>query len=196
MFYFGGERMKKTMLSAGFLGVNLSLMSFGYDEESTICSKIKNALYTQICELYKNGVYIFYSSCFMGLEMWAAEIILKLHKLKEFENIQLICCIPYEEQASKWPENIRERYYDILEKSNMNLFIQRRYTKDCISNCNKFIIKHSHFIIALSSLKEQFYDNKFNDSIIEYANNLNKGIIIINSETADITPITISSSVC
>ncbi len=185
--------MSNIIFSASFFGYTPNSLNYSFNESSDVCANIKNTLFTQICELYKNGVQIFYTSCFLGIDMWAAEIVLNLQELEEFKDIQLVCCIPYEEQAATWPTHLRDRYYTILEQSACNIYIKRRYTKDCILRTYKFMVQHSHFLIALCNDKTKTYESDFANYIIDYAINLHKGVIFINPHNANITPITITS---
>ncbi len=185
--------MLENILSASFFGCSPNVFSLEKYEKSQESENIKKALCTQICELYKNGVQVFYTGCYIGMDMWAAEIVLELQKYEEYRDIKLICCIPYEEQAAQWTFSLRERYYTILEKSNCNIFIKKRYTQDCILKCSLFMIEHSHFLISLCDNKANYCNSNFAKYVVGYAMNLNKGVIIINPKTAKVTPITISA---
>ena len=44
-----------------------------------------------------------------GVDMYAAEIVLELKK--QDPQITLECAIPYERQAVRWPEALRNRYF-------------------------------------------------------------------------------------
>ncbi len=185
--------MRNSILSASFFGCSPNVFNLESYENSKESANIKKSLYTQICKLYENGVEVFYTGCYVGMDMWAAEIVLELQKYEEYKDIKLICCIPYEEQAAKWPFKLRERYYTILEKSDCNIFIKRRFSQDCFIKCSEFMIQHSHFLISLCDNKENYCNSNFAKYVLSYAMKLSKGIIIINPKTAKVTPITISA---
>lgn len=159
---------------------------FGYDEEDDLCLRIRNAMLMQILALYENGVTDFYSDCEVGASMWGAELVLRL--MQKYPQIRLFCVLPYEEQAKKWTPEQRERYYTILEKSTYNRLISTRYTGDCRSRCNRYLVDHAGFVIAV-------YENCEVPQLepaahfISYARKKGRGIITIDPDTAFVTPI-------
>lgn len=74
--------------TCAFTGHRPSSYSFGYDEESYDCLKLKAILTSQIGALIQNGVRIFLSGMALGADIWCAEIVLMFQK--EYPDIQLI----------------------------------------------------------------------------------------------------------
>ncbi len=87
---------------------------WGFDEEDKFCSKMKVELAQQIMVLRQSGVSQFLTACDCGVGLYASEIINSLRTTDR--DLMLICCIPHEEQATKWAPYLRERYFDTLEK--------------------------------------------------------------------------------
>ena len=50
-----------------------------------------------------------------SVDMYAAEIVLALKE--KYPQITLECAIPYERQAVRWPEALRNRYFSIAERN-------------------------------------------------------------------------------
>ena len=48
--------------------------------------------------------------------------------------ITLECAIPYERQAVRWPESLRNRYFSIAERCDKGTMLQTHYTQDCLRN--------------------------------------------------------------
>ena len=69
----------------------------------------------QIMALYQNEVTAFYSNCVPSTPMCVAELGLGLQY--RGSDIQLHCVLPYEEQATKWTPQLRNRYFSIVERS-------------------------------------------------------------------------------
>ena len=62
-------------------------------------------------------------------------------ELKEkYPQITLECAIPYERQAVRWPEALRNRYFSIAERCDKETMLQRRYTPDCLRKRNQYMV--------------------------------------------------------
>lgn len=178
------------MLACAFAGHNPLRFPFGYDEEDDLCQQIKATLLMQILALYQNGVTAFYSNCEPGAPMWGAELVLRLQRRDS--NIQLHCVLPYEEQATKWTPQLRERYFSIVERSNSEYLICTRYENNCYLLCNKYLVDHSNFVLAVYDDDPLVYRMEPVSHLIAYAKNKNRGIITIHPDTGLLTPITIT----
>ena len=79
-----------------------SLVNMGFINECELpYSKIKEQLRDTIWELYCSGYTEFYSNCEYGVSLWAAETVIAL---KLYNDIKHHIVMPYEEQATQWPE--------------------------------------------------------------------------------------------
>ena len=67
-----------------------------------------------------------------SVDMYAAEIVLALKE--KYPQITLECAIPYERQAVRWPEALRNRYFSIAEQCDQETMLQTHYTQDCLRN--------------------------------------------------------------
>lgn len=176
-------------LACAFTGHDPLRFPFGYDEEDDLCLKIRKTMLIQILALYQNGVTAFYSNCEPGAPMWGAELVLELQR--RVHNIQLHCVLPYEEQATKWTPQLRERYFSIVERSTSEYMICTHYENDCYLLCNKYLVNHASFVLAV-------YDNhpiiqlEPVVHLIAYAKKKNREIITIHPDTGLLTPITIT----
>ena len=78
----------------------------GYPESDGRCTALKEKLRALIVKLIEEeGVTHFISGMAQGVDMYAAEIVLELKK--QYPQITLECAIPYERQAVRWPEALR-----------------------------------------------------------------------------------------
>lgn len=178
------------MTACTFIGHHPMRFDFGFDEDDPLCATIKQVLLSQMMALYKNGVITFYSDCEVGVGMWAAELALRM--IKEHPDVQLICVIPYEEQAKKWTEELRDRYYTVLEKSSYNELISTQYTEKCYRQCGKFLVDHAEHLIAVyeNSKVIQMENAAYT---LAYARKKGRQIIYIDPDTAEVTPNTIKT---
>lgn len=173
--------------SCTFTGHHPMRFEFGYNEEEPLCLMIKQAMKSQIFELYKQGVKEFYTDCELMVGLWAGELILELmEENPEDQDLYLCCTIPYEHQTKKWPEFFRDRYYEILEKSTYNELISAQETDKCRQQCGRYLIDHAEHLIAV-------YDNsnvtrmETAAYVVSCAKRKGRSIIYINPDTAEIT---------
>lgn len=177
------------MDSVAFTGHRPSYFSFGYDEEASLCVDIKRALLSQIMLLYRNGIRKYYTGCAMGVDLWAAELVLGLMKRKDFADIQLYCCIPFEDQAARWSVEMRNRYYAMLERSTDNILLQTHFSSDCFYKRNRYMVDQCNYLLAVYDVLEQHKSGT--GYMVKYAQSLNRGIIYINPSTAKVTELTV-----
>lgn len=107
---------------------------------------LKAALDTAIQHAITEGFTTFRSGGAMGFDLWAAEAVLRL-KAKH-PNIQLHFILPCETQANNWPEDWRERYFDLLSQAEAVTYVQAKYTSDCMFRRNRALIDGAQLVIA------------------------------------------------
>ncbi len=157
-----------------FTGHRPQNLPFGFNEEEDSCKKLKAMLLNSIMLLITQyGVDHFISGMALGVDMYAAEIVLELKKT--YPHIKLEAAIPFEEQSVKWSEPFRDRYYDILSKCDKESMLQYHYTSDCMQKRNKYMVDNSDYIIAVWDGKPSGTGNT-----VKYAKQKNKKILIIN----------------
>lgn len=102
----------------------------------------------QIVALIENeGVTHFITGMALGVDMYAAEIVLDLKS--KYPHITLESAIPCETQAIKWSVASRERYYNIAAKCDKETMLQREYTPDCMDKRNRYMVDHADYILAV-----------------------------------------------
>lgn len=109
-----------------FTGHRPKSLPFGYDEGAEGCKRLK-ALLTESIEkqIIENGVTHFISGMAMGVDIYAAEAVLELKE--KYPHITLECAIPCETQANRWSEGWRNRYFDIIYRSDDAQTLQTHY---------------------------------------------------------------------
>lgn len=85
---------------------------WGYDEEDECCAALKLMLLHRISFLITQGITNYYVPIDDGICLYAAEIIESLHESNNM--IQLVCYQSWEEQATKWHPDLRDRYFNTL----------------------------------------------------------------------------------
>lgn len=103
----------------------------------------------------RDGVRHFLTGMALGVDTWAAEIVLSLRK--QFP-VTLEAVLPCEGQDAKWPLESQKRYQAIITQCDKVTLIQTRYTPDCFDRRNRYMVDHSDLIIEVwnGSPKEHF----------------------------------------
>ena len=98
--------------TCAIIGCSPMCFPWGFDEEDEGCAALKLILINQISKLRREGCTRFALSIDCGVGLYAVEI---LHGLKESdEELETICYVPYEQQATKWTSELRDRYFNAL----------------------------------------------------------------------------------
>lgn len=152
----------------------------GYGENSIQCDELKNRLEELIIELIeKEGVTHFISGVALGVDTYAANIVLKLKS--NYPMITLECAIPCETQAVKWNERDRDIYYDLISKSDKETLLQQKYTSDCMQKRNEYMVDNSDYVIAVWNGKPSGTGNT-----VKYARKNNKMVLLVDPQTLEI----------
>lgn len=162
------------MRSCAFTGHRPQNLPFGFRENDERCTALKAALRKQIISLIVNeNVTHFISGMALGIDMYAAEIVLDLKKV--YPDITLECAIPCKSQPDRWGEAMRRRYYNIIARCDKETILQAEYTPDCMDKRNRYMADHADFMIAV-------WDGKPSGTgkTVRYARNSGKAIIRID----------------
>lgn len=135
------------MTTCMFTGHRPQNLPFGYNEKDERCLNLKKYLKELILEKIKNGTTRFLTGMALGVDIYAAEIILSLRK--DFPKITLEAIIPCSNQSYKWSEKQIENYNLILKQCNKVIVLQEAYTPDCMFKRNRYMVDQSDCVIAV-----------------------------------------------
>ena len=167
--------------TCAFTGHRPQSLPFGFDESDMRCTSLKSVMRDQIVVLIENeGVTHFITGMALGVDMYAAEIVLDLKS--KYPHITLESAIPCETQAIKWSVASRERYYNIAAKCDKETMLQREYTPDCMDKRNRYMVDHADYILAVWNGCPSGTGNT-----VRYAHKKGKTIIVINPDSLDVT---------
>ena len=97
-------------------------------------------------EAYRNGITNFISGMAIGFDLLAAEVVLSLRH--EFPAITLTAVLPFREQASRFNELNKCRYYKYLSQADDIVILSNDYTAKCYLERDRFMVEHSSLLIA------------------------------------------------
>lgn len=94
-----------------------------------------------------DGFVTFISGMARGVDIWAAEIILRLRD--EGQPIHLVCACPYDGFEHNWDTEWKQRYQEVLRKADIVKYICKKYSRSCFQNRNEWMVDHSSRVIAI-----------------------------------------------
>lgn len=120
---------------------------FGFDEENTAFDSFKELIENFFLQL--DGSFM--TTCDAGLGIFTAEAVLSCGK-------GVICVMPYENQASRWNPELRERFFSIHEHSEKVVMLSTHYYEGCESEAEDYIASNCDELIVIKSSKEKLSD--------------------------------------
>lgn len=110
-------------------------------------SEIKLLLETAIDNAISDGYVTFITGMAEGVDIWAAEIVLK--KKKENKDLHLICAVPHPEFKKRRSRYEIERYENIIKNADYVTTISDNYYRACYQKRNVWMVDHSSLVIAV-----------------------------------------------
>ena len=133
--------------TCAIFGCSPMCFPWGFDEEDEGCAALKLLLINQITRLRSEGYTRFHISMDCGAGLYAAEI---LHGLKEADDaLETICYVPYEEQATKWTPELRDRYFNALAACTEVVNVAYEKTVGCEFKAYLEAINEADTVIAV-----------------------------------------------
>lgn len=128
--------MLKRLVITGYKQHELGI----FDQKHPGIPYIKKALQRQLVPLIEEGLEWIILSGQLGVETWAAEVIMELQL--EYPQLQYAIITPFLEQEKNWNETNKEKYEEIL----MNASYTASITKKPYEGPWQFIEKNKFFV--------------------------------------------------
>ena len=109
--------------------------------------QIKEDLEAAILQAVDDGFVTFISGMARGVDIWAAEIVLRLRESNPA--IHLVAASPYRGFESRWSADWQSRYNTILQQADLVKFVCPSYSPDCFQRRNEWMIDRSSRVIAV-----------------------------------------------
>ena len=143
---------EKSPLSCAITGHRPARFKFKYNEHYKLCIKIKKALASEIKACYEKGVRRFWVGGAIGVDTWAAEILLELKQQERYKDIELYVAIPFPDYDAKFDAKQKARCRDILKGCTGSVVVAPNYSPDVYQKRNYYMVDHADCLIAV-------YDN-------------------------------------
>jgi uncharacterized phage-like protein YoqJ len=139
---------------------------------------LKSRILKTLESLIDDDCKFFYSGMAMGFDILCAECVLELKK--KYNDIKLICAIPFKEHGNSLSQNWRKRFFEILNHCDEFSYISDEYNKQVYQIRNKFMVDNSDFVVC-------WYDGKLGGTrnTLKYAAKKHRVIININLNYLD-----------
>ena len=127
-----------------FSGYRIEKMPFLPNDTAAIdalCSALTQAIATAAAQGYTR----FVSGMSTGLDLWAAEAVLRL---RDRLPVQLVCAVPFDQQAEHFPTVWKRIFNRCLLQADQVYSLSRRYYSGCYAARNQFMVDQSSLLIC------------------------------------------------
>lgn len=121
----------------------------GYDPKTESNQKMLWKLKDEIVNhIELHNVDTFITGMALGIDMWAARIVLKLKET--YPNIKLIAAVPCKNQYNKWHVKSQMEWQYIIDKCDKVHYVTNdEYTSWCMQKRNEWMVDNSDYVIAV-----------------------------------------------
>lgn len=123
-----------------------------------------------IKQAVKRGYKTFLIGMAKGFDMKCFETLLSLNN----SNLEIIACVPCDNQSEKYSEEDKVKYENLLKKSSKIIKINNKYFNGCMQIRNRFMIDNSSLLIAY-----MYAERGGTLYTVNYAKKLNREIIYV-----------------
>ena len=136
-------------------------------------AKVKRWLEEQIRKAFEDGYTDFITGMQRGVDIWAAEIVLRIRD--EGKPVKLFCACAWNGMEDRWEQNWQDRYSDIIMNSDGVVYVSKTPGRAAFFQRNHWMVDHSNRLLGVytgapGGTKET----------IEYARKNGREVIVIN----------------
>lgn len=129
--------------------------------------KLKNVFIDLINKKYK----YFLVGMALGFDTICFDV---LYELKKDYDVKIIACVPCESQSKKFSQENKNKYDDMILKSDEVIMVGKEYNRWCMFKRNRFMVENSSSLVAY--LRE---DKGGTKNTVDYAKKNNLNIIYV-----------------
>ena len=117
------------------------------DEKDPRCVALKERLTAAVEEAYDKGMRHFICGMARGADFYFCEAVLALRERRPGVTVE--AALPCEEQAARWKERDRNRYFGLVAQCDYETMVQHHYDKGCMLRRDRYMVDRSAMIIAV-----------------------------------------------
>lgn len=167
--------------TCAFSGHRPKKLPWRYDETDPACITLKAALEAQIGILIDKGVEHYLSGGAEGVDLYAAEAVLKLRERNPA--VKLHCILPYRGQADNWTAASKQKHREILGQADAIVYVSQTYHKDCMLERNRFMAGFASVLLAVYNGEQR----GGTAATVRYARRHGRELYIIDPATCAVT---------
>ena len=133
--------------TCSFTGHRPEKLPWRGDESDPRCLALKERLAAAVEDAYDKGMRHFLCGMARGADFYFCDAVLELRERRS--GVTLEAVIPCEEQAARWSERERERWFSLVERCDGETLLQHHYDKGCMLRRNRYLVDHSSMLIAV-----------------------------------------------
>lgn len=108
---------------------------------------VKKDLEREIRQAIADGLNVFFTGMARGVDLWAAQIVLRLRSAGY--SVHLVCVCPYRGFERNWSPSWQAQYRDILAASDAVKYVCGGYHRACFRLRNEWMVDHAARVIAV-----------------------------------------------
>ena len=108
---------------------------------------MKLRIMAELERAYDSGMRHFICGMAQGCDLYFAQGVLALRACSV--GVTLEAARPCDSQANGWPQELKNRYHDILGKCDFETLVQHTYDRGCMLRRNRYMVDRSEMVIAV-----------------------------------------------
>ncbi len=130
-----------------FTGHRPEKLPWGTDESDPRCLELKCRIAAALESAYEKGMRHFICGMALGADLYFCEAALDLRN--KYPGVTVEAAIPCEEQATRWREEDRDRYFAMVKLCDFETMVQHHYDRGCMLRRNRYMVDRSAMLIAV-----------------------------------------------
>ena len=157
-----------------FTGHRPEKLPWREDEGDPRCLELKARLAGAVEAAYEKGMRHFLCGMARGADFYCCEAALALRERRPGVTVEAV--IPCEEQAARWRERDRERWFSLVERCDNETMLQHHYDRGCMLRRNRYLVDHSGMLIAV-------YDGMLGGTMYTISYAMKRGLDVVTLGT-------------
>ena len=137
----------------------------------------------EIKAYYEAGVRRFWVGGAIGVDTWAAEIILELKQQEAYRDIELFVAIPFPGYDAKFDAKQKARCRDILKGCMGSVIVSPNYSADAYRKRNYYMVDNANCLLAVYDSNKKIRSST--GMTVDYAQKRGMPMRFIHPDTAN-----------
>jgi len=173
--------------ACAIVGCRPTRFKWKYNENNNGCKRLKRRVKAQLIILYEQGVRRFYLGGYLGLDLWAGELLLELKEQPEYGDIELVLALPYAGHDADWDKRSRYRLSVLRQRSAEVVVVGTTENPPAINYKlrNQYMVDHADFLLVVDDDDQE--QSSGTARTLNYARKKKLPITLIHPDSAAVT---------